>query len=98
MTRLHAAIFFAFALLGLASCASDSLLLVHPRSGATIECSGMGWGIMAPSAGGIADECVKKYEREGYVQKERLTPGERADLERRGVLPRPQPPAARTGY
>jgi hypothetical protein len=40
---------------------------------------------MAPAAPNIVDECARKFERDGYVPVERLTPGERADLERRGT-------------
>jgi hypothetical protein len=92
MTRLHAAIFFAVALLGMAACASDSVLLVQPRTGATIKCSAAGAGLMAGMAAGMVDECVQKYEGDGYVPEGRLTPEERADLERRGVLPKPAEP------
>jgi len=73
----------------LAACASDSVLLVQPRTGATIKCGGSGSGLMTGMATVMVDECVRKYEPEGYVPEARLTPGERADLERRGILPKP---------
>jgi hypothetical protein len=96
MNRVCAPIFLVL-LLSLAACSSRSVTLVNPRSGARIECGGTGYGIMAPAAEGIVEECIRDYERQGYVPVERLSPAERADLERRGALPRPEPPA-RTGY
>jgi hypothetical protein len=92
MSRLDAMIFLVFSLLGLAACASESVLLVQPRTGATIKCSAAGSGLMAGMAAGMVDECVKKYEGGGYVPERRLTPEERSDLERRGVLPKPAEP------
>ena len=68
------------------ACSSESIMLANPRTGATVQCGGSGWGIFAPAASGMVDECVRRYP--DYVPVERLTPGERADLERRGVLPR----------
>jgi hypothetical protein len=72
---------------GPAACSTERVTLVQPRTGATIECTGSGWGIMAPAAPNIVDECARKFERDGYVPVERLTPGERADLERREATP-----------
>jgi hypothetical protein len=86
MWRNNATVVVALSLLGLAACSSASVMLVQPRTGARIECSASGWGIMAPAAPNVADECVRNHERDGYVPVEKLTPGERADLERRGVL------------
>jgi len=92
MLRVDATIFLMFSLLGLAACASDSVLLVQPRTGATIKCGASGSGLMTGMATVMVDECVKKYEADGYVPEGRLTPAERADLERRGVLPKPAEP------
>jgi hypothetical protein len=86
MWKITAKIFVALSLLGLAACASESVLLVQPRTGATIKCGAAGAGLMAGAATGMVDECVRRYEQDGYVPEGRLTPGERADLERRGVL------------
>lgn len=72
-------------LLTLAACASESIVLVNPQSGAVVKCGSTGWGLMAGMAAGDVDQCRQKYEPQGYVAAERLTPGERADLERRGV-------------
>lgn len=79
---------FCMSIFALSGCVSENVVLVNPRTGATVKCSAEGAGLMAAAASGIADECVRKYGPEGYVVVERLTPAERADLERRGALPR----------
>ncbi|HEX9444953.1 MAG TPA: hypothetical protein VGA73_12585 [Candidatus Binatia bacterium] len=73
------------AALTLAACASESIVMVNPRTGATVKCGASGSGLMAGMAAGAVEECRQKYGPQGYVAAERLTPGERADLERRGV-------------
>lgn len=85
-------------LAGISGCASRSVMLVHPQSGATARCGAAGVGIMAGGAVSIVEECLRKYESQGYVDMEQLTPEQRADLERRGVLPKPEPPTFRMGY
>lgn len=85
-------------LASISGCASRSVMLVHPQSGATARCGAAGAGIMAGGADSFVEECLSKYESQGYVDVERLTPGQRADLERRGVLPKPEPPTFRYGY
>ena len=85
-------------MLALTGCSSQSVMLVHPQSGATVRCSATGTGVMAGAAGGVVEECSKNYERQGYVAVEKLTPQQRTDLERRGVLPKPEPPTFRMGY
>ena len=82
----------------LAACASRSAMLVHPQSGATMKCGAAGVGIMAGAAEGFVEECLKRYESQGYVAMEKLTPEQRADLEKRGLLPKPEPPTFRMGY
>ena len=82
----------------LQSCASQSTMLVHPQSGATMKCGAASVGFMAGGAGGFVEECLRSYERQGYVPVERLTPEQRADLERRGVLPKHVEPRPRMGY
>jgi hypothetical protein len=69
----------------IAACASDSVLLVNPRTGASVKCAASGSGLMAPAATGMVDDCIRRYP--DYVPVDRLTPAERADLERRGALP-----------
>ncbi len=82
--RLHLLFLFSFFGFG---CASQNLVLVHPRTGSTISCGGSGSGILAPAVGSAMEECLK-YENEGYIPVVKLTPEERADLERRGLLPK----------
>jgi len=87
---------FLFCLLGLQSCASQGVMLVHPQSGSTMKCGAASVGFMAGVADGFVEECLRSYERQGYVPVEKLTPEQRADLERRGVLPKPAEPPERT--
>jgi hypothetical protein len=75
-------------LLLLAACSSQSIKLIDPQSGATAECSGNGFAIGASVADGIVGGCARTYEERGYVALDRLQPGERASLERRGLLPK----------
>ncbi len=76
-----------FGIAALSGCASRSVMLVHPQSGATARCAAAGVGIMAGSAEGFVEECLRQYESQGYLVEEKLTPEQRADLERRGLLP-----------
>ena len=85
-------------LLILFGCVSQSVVLVHPQSGATAKCGATGSGVMAGAAGELVEDCRKKYESQGYVDVENLTREQRADLERRGLLPKPEPPTFRMGY
>ena len=89
---------FLVCLLGLTSCAAQSVRLIHPESGATATCGAAGVGIMAATAEGIVEECLRNYGGQGYVPVEKLAPDQRADLERRGVLPKPEEPPIRMGY
>lgn len=84
--RTLAAGFVLSGMVLIAACASESIVLANPRTGATVKCSAEGSGIFAPAAAGIVDECMRRYP--DYVPVDRLTPAERADLERKGVLPR----------
>jgi hypothetical protein len=70
--------------LAAAGCSSESVLLVNPRTGASVKCSASGAGIMAAMPPGMVQECLQKYEPQGYVTVEKLTPAERAEFERRG--------------
>ena len=79
-------------------CVSQSVTLVHPQSGATARCGASGSGVMSGAATSLVDECRKKYESQGYVEVENLTREQRADLERRGLMPKPEPPTFRRGY
>lgn len=91
-------LFLLFCLVSLPSCASQSVMLVHPQSGATVRCGAAGVGIMAAGAEGFVEECLRKYGGQGYVPVEKLTPEQRADLERRGLLPKSEEPPPRMGY
>lgn len=82
----------------LAACASRSVMLIHPQSGATARCAAAGVGIMAGSAEGFVEECLRQYESQGYLVEEKLTPEQRADLEKRGLLPKSEEPITRMGY
>jgi hypothetical protein len=70
------------------SCTSQSVTLVHPQSGASAKCDASGFGYMSVVVESTVEECVKRVEKEGYVPIEKLTPEQRADLERRGLLPK----------
>jgi hypothetical protein len=84
MRNITAGLLFSGAMV-IAACASDSVLLVNPRTGASVKCAASGSGLMAPAATGMVDDCIRRYPE--YVPVDRLTPAERADLERRGALP-----------
>jgi len=97
VSRMAALVFLGFA--GLGGCASRSVMLVHPQSGATVRCGVAGFGIMTGSADGFVEECLRQYQSQGYVAEEKLTPAQRADLEKRGLLPKPEgTPTFRYGY
>lgn len=80
-------LFLLCPLLALQSCASRSVTLVHLQSGSTVRCGASGIGILVVGVEGFMGECEKKYADKGYVPLERLTPEQRADLEKRGLLP-----------
>ncbi len=79
-----------FSLLSISSCSSRSAMMVHPQTGATMKCgaAGIGIGTMAGVPDSFVEDCLRRYEGWGFVAEENLTPEQRADLERRGVLPR----------
>jgi hypothetical protein len=98
MTLAHIALTLFLGIATLAGCASRSVMLIHPQSGATMKCGAAGVGIMAGVAEDFVEECLKRYEGQGYVAMENLTPAQRADLEKRGLLPKPEAPTFRYGY
>ncbi len=73
-------------LMALAGCASQTIKLIHPQTGATAECSASGFGVGVSIADGIVGGCRRAYEERGYLALEQLPPEQRADLERRGLL------------
>ena len=83
---------FLFCILSFQGCVSRSVFLVHPQSGSTVRCNATGAGLMAGVAEGFVEECVRSHAKEGYLTVDKLTPEQRADLEKRRVLPKPEPP------
>lgn len=79
---------FLFCLVGLQGCSSRGVTLVHPQSGSTMRCGAAGIGTMGGVMNRFVERCIRSYERQGYVPVEKLTPDQRADLERRGILPK----------
>lgn len=78
----------ACSLLTLLSCANQRVTLVHPQSGATIECTGSGSGLGAAWVKSYVEDCTRRNEDRGYVPLEKLTPEQRQELDKRGLLPR----------
>jgi len=76
-----------FAMLS-SACSSQTVGFIQPQSGATAECSASGFGIGAAWVEGTLRECAKRYEDRGYIPLDKLTPEQRVDLERRGLLPK----------
>lgn len=70
------------------ACSSQNVKFIHPQSGATAECSASGFGIGASFSESAVTGCGRAYEERGYVKVEQLTPDQRSDLERRGLLPK----------
>ena len=74
--------------LALSACTSQTVKMIQPQTGATAECSGSSVGFGQLFTESFTDSCARVYENRGYVALERLTPEERASLERRGLLPK----------
>jgi hypothetical protein len=75
-------------LLAMNACASQTVKMIQPKTGATAECSGSSFGIGPLFSESFVDSCARLYETRGYLPLQRLTPEERASLERRGLLPK----------
>lgn len=86
MRALGQSLFAASVALGVSGCATHSVKMIHPPSGATAECSGSGYGIGTSFSEGFVGGCMRAYENRGFVPVESLTPEQRASLERRGLL------------
>jgi hypothetical protein len=72
------------------ACSTHGITLVHPQTGATVQCSGSGFGL-GLGTGWIenyVEECTRRNGARGYVPVEKLTPEQRDELEKRGRLPR----------
>lgn len=78
----------AIFIFGVTACASRSVTLVQPQTGASAKCSAAGGGIMAGYVENVLEACLSRYQGLGYVALDRLTPEQRADLEQRGLLPK----------
>jgi hypothetical protein len=74
--------------LALSACTSQTVTMIQPQTGATAECSGSSVGFGQLFSESFVDSCTRVYENRGYVALQRLTPEERASLERRGLLPK----------
>jgi hypothetical protein len=79
---------FAVSLLVVSACTSQTVKMIQPQTGATAECSGSSFGIGPLFSESFFDSCARVYENRGYIPMQRLTPEERANLERRGLLPK----------
>jgi hypothetical protein len=77
-------VIFCFAV---SSCSSEAVTLVNLNSGATTKCSASGAGLGIGWATTFLDTCIDRYEKMGYLRLDELTAEQRADLQRRGVLP-----------
>jgi hypothetical protein len=69
-------------------CSSQTVVLVHPKTGATTKCAATGTGVAAAWVATSIGDCIREGEDKGYVVLDQLTPAERADLEKRGLLPK----------
>ncbi|MDH3442710.1 MAG: hypothetical protein OEN50_02200 [Deltaproteobacteria bacterium] len=70
-----------------AACASHGATFIHPQTGATLECSGSGFGLGTAWVQDHIDNCIRRSKNRGYVSVDQLTPQQRIDLEKRGLLP-----------
>ena len=81
-------IFTGLLSLAISACTSQTVKMIQPQTGATAECSGSSYGFGPLFTESFVDSCTRLYENRGYVALQRLTPEERASLERRGLLPK----------
>ena len=70
------------------ACTNHVVKLVDPQSGATMECSGSGFGLGSAWVQGYIDDCIRRSESRGFAQVDKLTPEQRLGLESRGLLPK----------
>lgn len=81
-------IIFAVTVFAMSASTSQTVKMIQPETGATAECSGSSLGIGPLFSESFVDSCARVYEDRGFVPLQRLTPEERASLERRGLLPK----------
>jgi hypothetical protein len=86
--RKSEAIIIASFLLVFSACASQTVKMIQPQTGATAECSGSSVGLTPILSESFVDSCARVYQDRGFVPLERLTPEERTSLEQRGLLPK----------
>jgi hypothetical protein len=75
-------------LLALNACASQTVKMIQPETGATAECSGSSVGLTPILSESFVDSCARVYQDRGLVPLERLTAEQRASLQQRGLLPK----------
>jgi len=75
-------------LLAASACTGQTVKMVQPETGATAECSGSSYGFGPLFSESVVDSCSRVYQDRGYVALERLTPEQRASLEKRGLMPK----------
>ena len=85
--RVHAIVFGAF-LLTMSGCTSQTVKMIQPQTGATADCSGSSYGFGQLFTESFVESCARAYQDRGFVPLERLSPEARADLEKRGLLPK----------
>ena len=81
-------ILFAGFLLALSACTSQTVKMIQPQTGATADCSGSSYGFGQLFTESFVDSCARAYQDRGFVPLERLSPEARAELEKRGLLPK----------
>jgi hypothetical protein len=65
----------------LTGCASPFVLMVNPKTSQSVECSGVGRGLVgAIAVSNQVDNCVSQYESLGFVRADNLTTEQRATL------------------
>ena len=69
------------------ACSSQGVTLINPQTGATVKCSGSGFGLGAAWVESHINACTRRNENRGYIRIDKLTPEQRAELGKRGLLP-----------
>jgi hypothetical protein len=70
------------------ACSNQTVTLIDPQSGSTTKCSATGTGLGTGWVESFIGQCIRQHEGLGYVPLDKLTAEERADLEKRGLLPK----------
>jgi len=81
-------VFFTALLSAISSCTSQIVKMIQPQTGATADCSGSSYGFGQLFTESFVDSCARAYQDRGFVPLERLSPEARADLAKRGLLPK----------